>query len=388
LRKQGFLLTSQDQETFSLIRDVASRVSERFCEENLDLVERSYVWSESEADEIRRQFPAHSSKIVVTGSPREDTWGKRFRALSGDHDRDRKRILIVPSVGSANHRMRHWEIMALRKSVIGPGTAPEVFDILLGDFCDGLRSQLSLSRLALKLSDTFPDCDVIIQPKKQELLESWTRVLYAVDKHDGSRGNLFLETSTLLEESVHGADVVINSQGTAGVMALIGEIPLISIGSTFSFASEIGMKIESDDDVLSAVRKALADPEGFIDSYKELSREKLGKRVRQPKVALAAMEIVKDLESQDSEKGKSRLTLRDFLLYFAPGSVRRVASASKSLLTLKPPVRPLPEMVMTVSQAKVDDLMDRLFSGLGKNLAIKVSVAGGRNIIVRPANRV
>ena len=386
LRDQGFLLTSQDQETFAPHRNLASQVSERFCEENLELFERIYVWSDAEADEFRRQFPEYSQEVLVTGSPREDTWGKRFRPLSPEHNRVRKRILIVPSAGTANHRMRHWEMMAHKKSVIGPGTLPVVFDVMMEDLVDELRSQLVLCRLALRLADEFPDCDVVIQPKRLEILESWKQMLYAVDELDGTRENLTLETSRVLEESVHGADLVINSLSTAGIIALIGQVPLISIGPTFSFVSEIGMKIQPDDDFVSTVKQALADPEGFIDGYEVRSRKRLGRRVRRPTDTLAAMQIVKDLESLDSENGISKLTYRDFLLYFAPGSVRRAAAAIKSLLTLKLPVRPFSEMVMTVSQSRVNDLLDRLCRGLGANLAVKASVAGGRSIIVRPGH--
>lgn len=387
LREQGFLLTSQDQETLSLIRDLASAVSERFCEENLNIVERCYVWSDSEADEVHKQFPQQSSKIVVTGSPREDAWSRRFRSLSGEHNRDRKRILIVPSVGSANHRRRHWEILAQLKSVIGPGTAPEAFEILLGDFWDGLRSQLSLSRIALRLADDFPDFEVVIQPKKEEVLESWKQVLYAVDKNDGTRGNLFLETSRILEESVHGADVVINAQSTAGIIALIGEVPLISIGPTFSLAGELGFQLRPEDDVVSAVRQALANPEGFIEGYKARSQKRLGTRVRRPSDTMAAEEIVKDLESLDSGNGNGRITLRDMLLYLQPGALRRAASAIKDFVALRPQIRAFSEKVMTVNQSKVDDLLRQLYAGLGTNLDVKASVAGRRNIIVTPGRK-
>jgi len=384
LRDDGFLITSQDQETLIVNRDVASRVSERFCEENLNLVERIYVWSDSEADEISRQFPRHSPKIMVTGSPREDIWSKRFRSVAGTQSRKRKRILIVSNNDGANHRMRHWEQMLMIKSVTGPATDPSVFDHFVEDVFDGLKSQLFFSRLALELADGFPECDVIVQPKKNEITESWVQTLIAVDKGDGTRENLILETSRLLEESIHSSDLVINANSTAGITALIGEVPLISIGPTFSLASEVGMQLEQGDDILGAVGEALNDPEGFVNAYRTISRKTLGNRVRPPSATMAAEKIVEDLESLDSENGSSALTFRDMLLYLAPGSVRRFASAIKSLLTLKSPVRPFSEMVMTVSHAQVNDYLGRLYEGLGTNLNVKVSVAGGRNIIVSP----
>lgn len=384
LREQGFLITSQDQETFVFHRNLSSRVSERFCKENLNLVERSYVWSDSEADEVCRQFPEHSSKVVVTGSPREDTWRKQFRPLSGVDSRHRRLILIVPSVGPANNRMRHWEILALKKTVLGPGSAPEALDVLLENLIDGLRSQLSLSRIALELADEFHDCDVVIQPKKHEIIESWTQSLYAVDKQDGRRKNLSIETSRILEESVHSADIVINAQSTAGIIALVAEVPLISIVPPSTLASEIGFQLGQGDDVVGAVRQALEDPEGFISGYRASSRMKLGKRLRSPSATMAAEEIVKDLESLDSGHGSSKLTYRDWLLYLAPGSIRRFVYGIKSLVTLKAPIRAFSEMVTTVSQAQINDLLDRIYAGLGRNLGARVSVAGRRNIIVRP----
>lgn len=383
LREQGFLITSQDQETFVFHRNLSSRVSERFCEENLSLVERSYVWSDSEADEVCRQFPEHSSKVVVTGSPREDTWRKQFRPIGGT-DRDRRLILIVPSVGPANHRMRHWEVLALKKTVLGPGSAPEALDVLMESLIDGLRSQLSLSRIALELADEFHDCDVVIQPKQQEILESWKKSLYAVDKQDGRRKNLSIETSRILEESVHSADVVINAQSTAGIIALLAEVPLISIVPPFTLASKIGLQVGQQDDVVGAVRQALEDPEGFMSGYRASSRRKLGKKLRNPSVKMAAEEIVEDFESLNSAHGSSKLTYRDWLLYLSPGSIRRLVSGIKSLVNLRAPIPAFSEMVTTVSKAQINEVLDRLYTSLGFYPGVRVSVAGRRNIIVRP----
>ena len=384
LRGQGFLITSQDQETFASHRNLESRVSERFCEENLKLVERSYVWSDAEADEVCRQFPGHSTKVKVTGSPREDIWGRRFRPLSGDLKADRKRILIVASVGHSNHRSRHWEILASKRKVLGPGASPIVLEGLLESMVDGLRSQLVLSRIALKLADAFPACDVVIQPKKSEIMASWLSTLYAADTQEGTRENLFLETSRILDESIHSADVVINSNSMAGISALVGDVPLISIGPTFSLSSEIGLQLEPGDDIVSAVRQALRDPGGFIDLYQVSSRKKLGKRLRSPSATMATEEIVKDLESFDLGHGGSKLTYRDRLLYLAPGSIRRFFSGIKAIVSLKAPIRPSPEKLTTVSQSQIDDLLGLLFQGLGSSLDVKASVAGWRNIVVRP----
>jgi len=384
LRDQGFLITSQDQETFSVVRDVAARVSERFCEENLHLVDRCFVWSEFEAAEISRQFPKHASKIAVTGSPREDIWGKRFRSLAGNQSSGRKCILIVSNNDGMNHRLRHWEQMLMIKSVIGSETDPAVFDHYVEDVVDGLRSQLRLSRVALKLADEFRDCKVVIQPKKNEIVDSWWQTLQAVDKGNGTRANLFIDNSKFLEESIHGSDVVINSNSTAGLTALLGSVPLISLGPTFSFIGEIGLQLEREEDVVSAVGQALDDPKGFISQYEALSRSKLGGRVRHPSATMAADEIVKELESLDSKNARSRLTYRDALLYFAPGSFRRLAYAIKSLMNLKPPVRPHSEMLTTISQSRVNELLAHVYSGLGTDLGVKASVRGRRNIVVRP----
>lgn len=384
LNAAGFIITSQDQETFFAHRDFASRVSERFCSENLGVASRVYLWSQDEFIEVSKQFPEHSAKLVVSGSPREDVWSHRFSTLAKKRSITRKTILIVPSVGAANNRLRHWELMALRKTVIGPSTSPRVFDVMVEDYVDGLRSQLFMSRVALKLADEFPHADVVIQPKKNEILESWEKTLTALDSSERSRKNIFIETDRFLEESIHGADVVINSNSTAGMMAFLGEIPLISIGPTYSLASEIGCQVEKEEEILKNVKRALQDPQEFIDDYRLRSLDLLGDRLNRPTSTLAAERIVTNLEGLDSSTSRRRLSLSDLLLQFEPGSIRRFLAGVKSLLAFRLPRKAEREMIETISQTRLDQMLSSISDALGVRPSIKATVLGRRNIIIRP----
>ena len=241
-----------------------------------------------------------------------------------------------------------------------------------------------MSRVALKLADEFPHADVVIQPKKNEILESWEASLSALDNKEGGRKNLFIESGSFLEESIHGADVVLNSNSTAGIMAFLGEIPLISIGPTFSLASEIGCQVEQEEEIVKNVRRALQNPQEFIDGYRMRSLDLLGDRLLRPTAVLAAERIVKDLETLDSFSLTRPLSFSDLLLHCEPGSIRRFLAGVKSLLAFRLPRKAEREMIETISQARLDQMLSSISDALGVRPDIRAAVFGRRNIIIRP----
>lgn len=382
LSEAGFLLTSMDQENVLLNPDIPLILSGRFCEENLEIAQRVFTWNQVEAEELSRQFPQFAEKIVGYGSPRVDSWSPRFRGLGQLPAKSKRQILLTPSVG-VNHHLRHWEIWAIWKSVVRNGLiSDEDEQQMLNSFHDDLRSQVFFCRLALRLADAFPDRDVVIQPKKSEVRDSWDKSLYAFDTSgDGTRSNLHLEYSRILEESIHSAEVVVNSTSTAGLTALIGQVPLVSFGPTESMASRLGAQVATVEQGFAHVSEALANPKKFVGKYEQENLEMLGGRLTMSNSCLASESILNDMESFDSGI-RSRLTLRDLVLFLYPGALRRVLSALKAVIKFQRPAWADPEMVAKVRQTRVKELLRQIVAGTGKDVKLKAVVAGGRNIVV------
>jgi hypothetical protein len=274
--------------------------------------------------------------------------------------------------------------MVIAKSVLGNRPlSDEGIEYKLASQSNELRSQVFFSRLALRLADTFTEYDIVIQPKKSEMREAWIGSLNALDPNgDGTRANLLLEYSRILEESIHGADVVVNSNSTAGLTALISRVPLISFGPTVSIADQLGASVTKVDEALALVRDALVEPENFVRAYEARCMKLLGDRVTVSDSRLAAETIADELEALQSAV-PSKLVPRDFLFFLYPGSFRRFFGALKSFLFLRRPSRAHPEMVARVSQQRVDELVRGIVDGIGIELPLMASVAGGRNIIVK-----
>ncbi len=384
LRGAGFLITSMDQETSMLNPGVAAVISGRFCKENLELAARVYTWSQLEILELCKQFPEFTKKIIGVGSPRVDSWSPRFRGLGGVRSRTRRQILLTPSV-VLNSSIRHWEHMAIAKTVSNPATPLHRYHSeSFRSHADELRSQVFFSKLALKIADEFPDFDVVLQPKKNEIREAWVRSLYSLDiTGDGSRPNLYIEYSRVLEESIHSSDVVVNSNSTAGLTALIGRVPLLSFGPTESIASQLGAQVDTIEKGFAGVIKALADPEGFMNSYEAKNLTMLGDRISVSGFRLAGEKIAEDMENFDSGI-RSGLTVRDYLLFLYPGTIRRFFGALKSLMRLRPAVLAHPEKVAKISQERADELLTKIVDGIGRDLKVRAVVAGGRNVVVTP----
>ena len=382
LRRDGFVVTSMDQENAMLNPQVADFLSGRFCEESLETVDRVFTWNEIETRELTQNFPEIAGKIIESGSPRVDVWNPRFRGMGRQSRPGRKQILLTPSI-SLNDSLRHWENMVTAKSVLGNRPlSDEGMEYKLTSLCNELRSQIFFSRLALMLADTFTEHDIVIQPKKSEMREAWLSSLNALDRSgNGTRANLFLEYSRILEESIHGAEVVVNSNSTAGLTALIARVPLISFGPTVSIADQLGASAKSVDEALTLVWDALAEPQNFISAYEARCTELLGDRVMVSDSRLAAEEIADELEALGSAV-PSRLGLKDFLLFLYPGSFRRFFGALKSLLLLRRPSRAHPEMIARVSQERVEELLRGIVDGISVEMPMRATVAGGRNIVV------
>jgi len=384
LRADGFIITSMDQETSMLNPGASEVLSRRFCKENLEVAARVYTWSQFEMMELSKLFPTVAEKFTDVGSPRMDLWSPRFRGLGGLLPETRRRILLTPSV-ILNSSVRHWDHMAIAKSVSHPANPLHQYH---SESFEGhayeLRSQVFFSKLALKIADEFPDCDVILQPKKNEIKEAWVRSLYSLDTTgDGSRPNIYIEYSRILEESIHGSDVVVNSNSTAGLTALLGRVPLVSFGPTESIASQLGARVDNIEKGFARVIKALADPEGFMSSYEAKNLKMLGDRISVSGFRLAGEKIAEDMENFDSGI-RSGLTVRDYLLYLYPGTIRRFFGVLKSMMRLRPAVLAHPEKVAKISQERADELLTKIVDGIGRDLKVKAVVAGARNIVVTP----
>lgn len=382
LHKYGFIITSMDQEHVLLNPAVPSELSGRFCSENLEIAERVYTWNQLETVELRKQFPEFARKIVGYGSPRVDSWRPQFRELGRVSNERRRKLLLTPSV-SMNDSLRHWDYMAIEKTVSKVGAFGNIdLNSFFKSQFDELKSQVFFSKLALKLADAFPESDVIVQPKKNEIRDSWVKSLYAFDTAgEGSRPNLHIEYSKILEESIHGANVVINSTSTAGLTALIGGVPLVSFGPSDSMASQLGAQVSTVEQAFDRVSEALADPRGFVSAYDSNNLKMLGNRVLLPDSRLAAELIVEDWENFDSGM-RSSIQMRDLLLYLAPGTFRRVLSALKALSKFRRPVSTHPQMVEKISQARMVEIFERIVDGISGDLNLSAIVAGGRNVIV------
>lgn len=387
LHKDGFIITSMDQEHVLLNPAVPAYLSGRFCPENLEIAERVYTWNQLEAEELWKQFPDFAGKILAYGSPRVDAWGPRFRHLRRSPSATRRQLLLTPSV-SMNDSLRHWDHMAIAKSVSRSGAyGNRDLDSFFKSQFEELRSQVFFSKLALKLADAFPANDVILAPKKNEIRDSWVKSLWAFDTAgDGSRPNLHIEYSRILEESVHGADVVINSTSTAGLTALIGGVPLISFGPTESMASQLGAQVSDVEQAFDRVSEALAEPQGFVNTYESENFKMLGNRIMFSDSRLAAESIVEDLETFDSGK-RSGITFLDLLLHLGPGAIRRFLSALKAGIKLRRSVSAHPQKVEKISQGRVNEIFASILRGIGGDLKMRAVVVGGRNIFVIPGSK-
>lgn len=382
LRSIGYIITSHDQEG-SGTRDMRNFVAGRYCVENLALTEAVFAWTKDEKFWLDKLFPSFSENVFVTGSPRTDVWKSAFRNL-GDHLKTPgPYILLTPSV-SLNVEPQYWRTFEAKMSTGGFGSKTQNgVDEVMQEILDSLSTQIPFCRMSLKLADLFPSHRVIIRPRPDESHDAWLTLLSVLGASDSQLSRVLIDNQGALEEWIHGASLVINATSTAGLNALFSETPLIVFGDTTSPFNRMGYRCESEDEVISAARKALSRPERFVKSYRGTDPGLVFHPPEQPDYLAAEAMVSRWLKHSDGNLD-SKLGFEDFLLWFQPGFVRRSIKNFLNFWTRAPQITIPPSSVLPLKREDIARQLEVIARALGIEGDLKFQIRGRQNLVIFP----
>lgn len=296
LKREGFIVTAQDEEHGMLRKDLQTFVDARFSTEALETIDIFFCWGQRDFEFLRQRFPEHCAKFRETGSPRADFWKPPLsqRILPNPQ---RPRIVIVSNFG-INSFERHWELvekkrrlgMYERSASMNPrATLKSLADELwlLGEFCE----------LVETLARELPHAEITVRPHPIEDPKSWKSLLSPLP-------NVVVDKYGEISDAISDAAFVVHHGCTTGFQAITAGIPLISFmpdgfSLNGSLSNNLGFAAKSSEEVLNLAKAILANQELQVRTPK-FFRESL-----RSDEEFAAARLIYSWEAEGMQRGLS-----------------------------------------------------------------------------------
>jgi len=258
----------------------------RVFEEALQEVDLFFAWGKNQAHDITQKVPEEMEKVIITGNPRIDILGNKFRnVFSDDVDEIRKLhspfILINSNFSAYTHKFgANAVISLLKKSGRINSEEDEKFyrgrsenrEVVFNAFVEMIK----------KLSKRLPDINIILRPHSAESPVLWSERLSQLQNvkiiHQGSAMPWIL-----------ASEVIIHNDCTTGLEAFLLGKPVVSYRPTAGnpYESELPIKvsksIENTDELLMYLSRVLqgyctdnidtGDADVFLDQFLENYKE-------------------------------------------------------------------------------------------------------------------
>lgn len=373
---RGGLLVSHDQE--SAVAYDANFVRKRYSFENMELVSKIYCWNGHELRALQQFFPNHHAKLVVSGSPRSDTWSQSFKGYwTCGISRESGTILFATNFTSVLGR----NSAPLAGQTIGVGgtlekVAPAFDDNLTARDVESLLVNKFLEILQA-VSAKYPEKKLLLKPHPAESIASWI-------SSTKSFSNVEIVKEGTLSRILRTAKVVIQSGSTAAIEASVARVPVITISNSrvqatrpgSEYLNQFGTKCWELNEVLQKLDEVISSGRQTNNSQALKSFFHLV-----PKEGLAAERIAKDIESLGGPQGSY-----NFLILSLAALIRRMAIRFGQLLRLRPAREPsdfkFPPIRRKELNAKVDWIAN--FLDLSQ---LQVTLSMDRRLVrVRPRN--
>ena len=388
----GYQISSMDQEAGIQRHSYESFANSRFGEASVSGVDLIFCWGKDDFETLRKLYPSHKEKFIMSGSPRADLWRPKFSSVYTQSKKGvEPKVVIVSSVlGPLLVSPLHEILISLRKSGYFDRN-PEMETELVGVHTEGTQLMLSYLELVRSLDHKYEGLTIVVSPHPSENPEIWRGIL-------GRTNRVIVDSKTPTSQLIRESVAVITSGSTAAFEAELSETPLISFQPiemphrNLGFADGLGSRAKTVEEVHTILRRLLYPSEK--DGAK-LGRGMVGldlrKKIYSHREQLAAERMVDSWEGARSTEsnepdGDSILSMpREELRYF-------VASAFPFLIPLftrkgKTTLRPFqksykrPPLDRKLVKARIDEIR----SILGLEGSVSYRFRGRRGLIIEPS---
>jgi surface carbohydrate biosynthesis protein len=180
------------------------------------------AWGEAQAEVYRNMAPELTGSIRITGHPRFDLCKDRYRPLyAAESDALRRefgKFLLVNTNFTLSNSMQGWDWCMQRDSIDAADRAARsrAFDYFGYD----LRRVTYYIQLMSRLSDAFPDRQIVLRPHPSERMDIYEMLLKHVPR-------VHIRKSGSLVAWLHAAEVLIHTDCTTALEAYAARLPII-----------------------------------------------------------------------------------------------------------------------------------------------------------------
>ena len=272
LKRRGFTLTSQDQESGLLQEKFKWFASARYSDESLSLVDGVMTWGARETKFLRETYPQHTAKLHETGSPRVDLW--REKSSSPPNPVGQEFILFssnLPILASGGF----WS----------PAIRKQAFDVSdrMPSLERNLRTIAFIYNLAKLMKKQAPDLLLVVRPHIAEAEEAWPALL-------GSFTNVHITREGSISDYLPHSLCLIHQGCTTGIEAFISKKKSFAIGG-LGEATNIADRLSIPTNTPSSLLEDLLSNKSQ-SSYRPASAEaELRQRLKIPNSASSSSQI-------------------------------------------------------------------------------------------------
>ncbi len=224
IKNLGFRIVSQDEEGLCSLFNYERYITQRVCNETLELAECVFTWGKSEAKLIKDKYPKNADKIIVTGNPRidllQDPLIKSYEKLSFRYKENVGPYFLFPSSFTVNHAMGRENINdhLVKMGRVQNKNDLEKYHIKQKFFEKTYKEYADLVRLvAIKFKDT----KIIVRPHPSEDHAEWNKLAKGYS-------NIKIINDGDIASWIIGAELVVHSSCTTGMESFIIGKPVIS----------------------------------------------------------------------------------------------------------------------------------------------------------------
>lgn len=280
--KEGFKITSLDQEPGIEVSGYDSFASARFSDKSIEQSSAVFCWGPEDFTCLKKKYPNHVNKFYLTGSPRVDLWRPRFKDYWSKPKKNLSKpfLLISSSMTRANTNDLYFEEIKKRQK----------FNYYENNFEQELKVDLFRASEDLKKTYHFIEAikylaknnigyDIIFRPHPAENIDTWKFYL-------GGIPNVYVIREGPISIWVNNSFAIMHSRCTTSIEATIAQkkvITFIPFKTEFyndAISNQLGHKVENLNDLLQVVNylftnRNVSYEKNFIEKDFELINNKI-----------------------------------------------------------------------------------------------------------------
>lgn len=289
----GYQISSMDQESGIPRISYEGFAKARFGEATVSSADLVFCWGRDDYETLRRLYPKHSNKIVLSGSPRVDLWRPKFSSVYARSERLVEPFVLVASqIGGPLSAKGLQEILMGNRRGGYDDRDPHYEARAVGQLKEGADLMLAYLGLVRSLSSKFPDLNIIVKAHPAEDVEIWRGIF-------GETERFRIDTNTHTSQLVRESMAVISTGSTVAFEAVLAEKLLISFQPfemphrDTGFANGLGTEAKTVGEVHALVATALSSEQDVgVNLVPEPSKFDLSQKVYFEQEQLAAERMV------------------------------------------------------------------------------------------------